>query len=50
MKKNTVWISIILFLFLLFGGMLWGLLKADRPRLPRSFFPAAQAGGFRMQI
>ncbi len=31
MKKNTVWISIILFLFLLFGGMLWGLLKADRP-------------------
>ena len=31
MKKTTVWISIIPFLFLIFGGMLWGILKADRP-------------------
>ena len=31
MKKNTVWIPIILFLALIFGGMLWGVLKEDRP-------------------
>lgn len=30
MEKKTVWIPVITFLALIFGGMVWGILKPDQ--------------------